>query len=76
MTSLAGECHLRYSRKLIGFATQIQFNYVNFNATTLKFDEKLNTPFSHLFLFGNIFSQDHSFDAVTVTSSKKIVSLH
>ena len=62
-------------KKINGLATRIELT-VNFNATTLKLSEIFDHPFSHLFIFGNIFAQGHGFDAVTVTSSKYFVSLH
>ena len=33
----------------------------NFNATTLRFVEKFDHQFSHVFLFGNIFHKSHGF---------------
>ena len=51
-------------KKIIDLATRIELT-VNFNATTLKLPEKLNDPFSHVF----IFAQGHGFDAVTVAIS-------
>ena len=44
-------------------------------ATTLKLVEKFDLPFSHLSIFGNIFSQGDGFDAMTGTSSKYIIPL-
>ena len=35
-----------------------------------------STPFSHVFIFGNMFNESHGFVAVQVTSSKNFVSLH
>ena len=52
-------------KKIIDLAMGIELT-VNFNATTLKLAEKFDHPFSHLFIFRNIFAQGHGFDAVTV----------
>ena len=64
MTSLA----CKILKKIIDLATQIELT-VNFNATNLKLVEKFDHPFSHLFIFRNIFAQGHGFDAVTVAIS-------
>ena len=42
-------------KKIIDLAKRIELT-VNFNATTLKPAEKFGHPFSHLFIFGHIFS--------------------
>ena len=46
-------------------------NSSNFNATILKFSEKFNYPFSHVFIFGNMFPESHGFVAMPVTSCIK-----
>ena len=54
--------------KIINLATQIELT-LNFNARTLKLAEKFDHPFSHLFIFLNIFAQGHWFVAVKVAIS-------
>ena len=49
-------------------------NSSNFNATILKFAEKFDHPFSHVFLLGNMFTENHRFIAVPVTRSDNFVS--
>ena len=51
------------------FGNANQNNSVNFNATTLKLAEKFDHPFSHLFIFRNIFAQGRGFDAEVVAIS-------
>ena len=58
-------------KKINGFGNASLINSENVNVTSLKLAVKFDNTFSHLFLFGNIFTQGHGFDAVTVTSSKK-----
>ena len=48
----------------------------NFNATILKFSEKFDHPFFHVFIFGNMFPESHGFVDVPVTRSTNFVSLH
>ena len=48
----------------------------NLNATILKFSEKFDHSFSHVFKFGNMFRESHSFVAVPVTRSNNTISLH
>ena len=55
---------------------RIEFNSINLITTTLRFSEKFNHPFSHVFIFGNLLSESHGFVAVPVTSSNNFVSLH
>ena len=55
-------------KKIIDLATKIKLT-VNLNAMTLKLADKFNHPFSHLFIFCNIFAQGHWFDAVMVAFS-------
>ena len=45
-----------------------------FNDTTLKFTEQYDHPFSHVFIFGNMFRESHGFISVPVTSSNNYVS--
>ena len=40
----------------------------NFNATILEFSEKFDLPFSHDFIFANIFPERHGFVVMRVTS--------
>ena len=44
-------------------------NSSNFNATNLKISEKFDHPFSHLFIFGDMFPESHGFDAVPIAIS-------
>ena len=46
-------------------------NSSNLNATILKFSEKFEHPFSHVFIFGNKFSGSRGFVAMPVTSCVK-----
>ena len=55
------ECKYRFGQKN-------RVNSSNFNATILKFSEKFDHPFSHVFIFGNIFSESRGFVAMPVTS--------
>ena len=48
----------------------------NFNSTILKFSEKFEHLFSYVFIFGNMLPKSHGFDAVPVTRSNNLVSLH
>ena len=34
-------------------------NSSNFNATTIRFSEKFDHPFSHIFIFSNMISESH-----------------
>ena len=56
--------------KLIDLAIR-RVNSSNFNATILKFSKKFYNPFSHDFMFGNLFPESHGFVAMPVTSSIK-----
>ena len=47
----------------------------NFIATNLKFAEKFDHPFSHVFIFGNMFRESRGFVAMPLTSSKNFVSM-
>ena len=55
MTSLAEAWPVRYRIKFISLHAN-QINSDNFNTTTLKFTEKSDNTFSHVFIFGNIFA--------------------
>ena len=46
----------------------------NFNDTTLRVAEKFDHPFSHVFIFGNMFHESHGFISVPVTRSNNFVS--
>ena len=48
----------------------------NFTATILEFSEKIDHPFSHVFMFGNMFPESHGFVVVPVKRSNNFVSLH
>ena len=50
-------------------------NSSNFIATTLKFSEKFDDQFSHVFIFGNMFCESHGSVVMPVTSSKNFVSM-
>ena len=54
--------------KLIELLIRIELTRANFNATILKFSEKFDRPFSHVFIFGKIFLESHGFVAMPVTS--------
>ena len=43
--------------KLLDLVIRIEFNSTNFNAVFLKFSEKIRSSFSHVFIFGNMFSR-------------------
>ena len=43
----------------------------NFDATIPKFPEKFDHKFLHVFIFGNMFSENNGFVAMPVTSSIK-----
>ena len=62
--------------ELIDFGDKNRVNSSNSNATILKFAEKFDHPFSHVFIFGNMFPASHGFVAVSVTRSNNLVSLH
>ena len=64
------------SKYIDGFGDVNWINLSNFNAMTRELAEIFEHPFSHLFIFGNIFPVDYCFFAVTVISSKKFASLH
>ena len=49
-----------------------RINSGNYSVATLKFAEKFDHLFSHIFIFSNIFAQSNGFDAVTVISSQNI----
>ena len=46
-----------------------------FNASTLGFADKFNHPFSHVFIFTNVFLESRGFVAVSVTGSNNLVSV-
>ena len=45
-----------------------------FNNRTLRFAEKFDHPFSHVFIFANMFRESYGFISVPVTSSNNFVS--
>ena len=38
-------------------------NSINFNATTVRFAEKFDIPFSHVFIFGDMFPESRGYVA-------------
>ena len=60
--------------KFIGFVIKIEFKC--YRSKVLKFSEKFDHLFPHVFIFGNMFPESHGFDAVPVTRSNNFVSLH
>ena len=53
----------------------ILFINSSFIAMTLKFAEKFDHPFPHVFIFGNMFRESHDFVAMPVTSSENFESM-
>ena len=51
-------------------------NSNNFIATAPRFSEKFDHPFSHVLIFGNMFSESHGFVAVSGTGSNNFVYIH
>ena len=62
--------------KLIDFGDKNWVILTTFNCMILKFSEKFDNPFSHVFIFGNMFPESHGFDAVPVARSNNFDSLH
>ena len=62
--------------KLIDLVMQIELTLSNFNATILKFSEKYQHTFSHVFIFGSMFPDSRGFGAVPIKRSNNLVSLH
>ena len=56
--------------KLIDFVIRIELT-----RAILKLSEKFDHPFSHVFIFGNMFPESHGFVAVPVTRPNNFVSL-
>ena len=54
--------------KINRFGDKNRVNSSNFNPTILKFSEKLDHQFSRVFRFGNMFTENHGFVAMRVTS--------
>ena len=52
-----------------------QVNSNNFDIMILKFSEKCDHPFSHDFIFGNMFPENHGFVPVPVKRANNFVSL-
>ena len=63
-------------KERIDLTMRIKLTLVNFIGTNLKLVEKFDRPFSHLFIFRNIFAQGHGFDAVTLAISQYFKSIH
>ena len=72
MTSSRGTPHKKL-KQIDRFSHANWVNLSNFNDTTLRFGEKLDHPFSHVFIFGNMFRESHGFISVPVTSSNNFV---
>ena len=53
---------------------RIELTQAKFNATTLRFAEKFDHLFSHVFTFSNMFPESHGFISVPVTISNNFVS--
>ena len=51
-------------------------NSGNFNATILNCFAKFVDPFSHVFIFGNMYPESHGFVSVPVTRLNNFVSHH
>ena len=67
MTSSRGTAHKKL-KKIYRFGQCELSNSSNFNDTTLRFAEKFDRSFSHVFIFGNMFRESHDFISVPVTS--------
>ena len=53
------------------FGDYNRVNSSNFNATILKFSEKFDHPFSHVFIFGSMLLESHGFVTMPVPSCVK-----
>ena len=73
MTSSRGTAHKKL-KKIDWFGHANWVNSSNFEDTTLRFAEKFDHPFSHVFIFFNMFRESHGFISVPVTSSHNFVS--
>ena len=58
------------------FVDKNRVNSSNLYATILKFSEKFDHPFSHVFIFRNMFPESHGFVAVPVTKSNNFVPIY
>ena len=74
MTSLAVGMEHRILKKINGFGVENRINSGILDATTMKLAVKINNPFSNFFIFSNILTHGHGFNALTVTTSKKFNS--
>ena len=52
----------------VDFGDKNRVNWRNFDATVLSFFEEFDHQFSHVFIFGNMFPESHSYIAMPVTS--------
>ena len=59
---------IKVNNQIDRFGFKNRVNSSNFNATVFKFSEKFDHPFWHVFIFGNMFPESHSFVAMPVTS--------
>ena len=62
--------------KFLDFCDKNRFIWITFNYTIFKFSKNFDGPFSHVFIFGNMFPESHGFDAPPVAWSNNFVSLH
>ena len=53
------------------FGGKIRVNSSNFNVTILKFSEKFDHQFPHVFIFANVCPETHGFVAMPVTRFMK-----
>ena len=59
-----------------GFSDKNRVNSSNYYDTIFKYFEKFNHPFSHMFIFGNMFPESHGFVSIQVTRSNNFVYIH
>ena len=67
---------IKVNNSIDRYGDKNRVNSSNFNATILKFSVKFDHPFSHVFIFGNMFPESHGFVAVPVTRANNFVSLY
>ena len=60
-------CKIKVKTVNWSFGDKNRVNSSNFNAMILKFSEKFDHPFWHVFIFGNISLESHGFVAMPVT---------
>ena len=59
--------HRKKIKSIDRFGDQNRVNSSNFNATILKFSEKFDNKFLHVFTLSNMFPESHGFVAMPVT---------